>query len=71
MSLVSRKALLLGFALLLLSSSLLADGGPDKKKKKPVPDGGTTVAYTLVSGAAILGSVWVVRRQRAAKQLPA
>jgi hypothetical protein len=49
------------------------DWNDDRHKKQPeaVPEGGNCAAYTIVPGAAILGSLLLVRKQRATKTLVA
>ena len=59
-----KRAALSGLMLCAISLPLWAQGPePDKHKKKcPVPEGGSGLAYVIVSGAAILGSLLLVRR---------
>lgn len=71
-----KKSLKVGLLLFALSLPVWAhspDWNNDKHKKKhpvAVPEGGDEAAYTLISGAAILGGLLLVRKQRAAKTLP-
>ena len=39
------------------------------KKKYQAPEGGSSVAYVIASGAVILGSLLLVRRQLSSKRL--
>jgi hypothetical protein len=68
-----KRAAISGLMLCALFLPVWAQGSePDRDKGKhhhEVPEGGSGPVYVIVSGAAILGSLLLVRRQRSSKHL--